>query len=91
LILRAATVACGLGLVGILPAMGAELRKDGYLTDTNGEVVIAVGATATWRLNVCVRTMQWTPALAVPQCEADMNPRGRPAPPKTETRPKGGH
>ena len=48
----------------LLPATGsAQERKDGYLTDTQGGIVRAIGA------GVCVRTSQWTPALAVAECD----------------------
>lgn len=41
-------------------------RTDGYLTDTQGHEVRAVGA------GVCVRTSQWTPALATAECDSDL-------------------
>ena len=68
-------------------------RKDGYLTDTRGGIVRAIGA------GVCVRTSQWTPALAVAECDPDLVKKPAPAPapapkpaakpaPKPEAKPK---
>ena len=59
-----------------LAATGAASgeRKDGYLTDTQGGVVRAVGA------GVCVRTSQWTPALAIAECDPDLVPKPAPKP-----------
>ena len=48
------------------PVTASAQAKDGYLTDTQGNVVKALGA------NVCVRTSQWTPALAVAECDPDL-------------------
>ena len=50
-------------------------RKDGYLTDTQGGIVRAIGA------GVCVRTSQWTPALAVAECDPDLVKKPAPPPP----------
>ena len=83
--------------VALLPATGSAAtgeRKDGYLTDTQGGVVRAIGA------GVCVRTSQWTPALAIAECDPDLVPKPAPAPapapaapapapkPKEEAKPK---
>jgi OOP family OmpA-OmpF porin len=64
-------------------------RKDGYLVDTQGNEVRAVGA------GVCVRTSQWTPALATAACDPDLvkkpapKPAAKPRPaPKPEAKPK---
>jgi OOP family OmpA-OmpF porin len=69
-----------------LPASGsAQERKDGYLTDVQGNVVRAIGA------GVCVRTSQWTPALAVAECDPDLVPKPAPKPapaPRPEAKPK---
>ena len=73
----------------LLPAAGSAATaepKDGYLTDTQGGIVRAIGA------GVCVRTSQWTPALAVEECEPDLikKPAPKPAPPpppKPEAKP----
>jgi OOP family OmpA-OmpF porin len=72
-----------------LPQVGSAAtgeRKDGYLTDVNGGVVRALGA------GVCVRTSQWTPALAVAECDPDLVPKPAPKPapapaPKPEAKP----
>jgi OOP family OmpA-OmpF porin len=84
----------------LLPATGSAAtgeRLDGYLTDTQGGVARAIGA------GVCVRTSQWTPALAVAECDPDLMPKPapvaapKPAPapapeakpaPKPEAKPK---
>ena len=47
---------------------------DGYLTDTQGGIVRAIGA------GVCVRTSQWTPALAVAECDPDLIKKPAPTP-----------
>jgi len=70
----------------LLPATGsAQERKDGYWTDTQGGIVRAIGA------GVCVRSSQWTPALAVAECDPDLVPKPvvkpPPAPPKPEAKP----
>ncbi len=44
----------------------AQWKNQGYLTDTQGNIVRALGA------NVCVRTSDWTPARAVAQCDPDL-------------------
>jgi OOP family OmpA-OmpF porin len=61
----------------LMPATGSAAtgeRKDGYLTDTQGGIVRAIGA------GVCVRTSQWTPALAVAECDPDLVPKPKPTP-----------
>jgi len=69
----------------LLPATGSAQtaeRKDGYWTDTQGGVVRAIGA------GVCVRSSQWTPALAVLECDPDLVPKPAPKPaPKPEAKP----
>src|SRR5215212_6029393 len=72
------TVAAVATCAALLPATGSAQtgeRKDGYLTDTQGGVVRAIGA------GVCVRTSQWTPALAVAECDPDLMPKKAPPPP----------
>src|SRR3982751_23161 len=80
----------------LLPQVGSAAtgeRLDGYLTDVQGGVVRAIGA------GVCVRTSQWTPALAIAECDPDLVPKPAPAPapkpapapapaPKPEAKPK---
>src|SRR6185503_17553435 len=66
------TVAAVATCAALLPATGSAAtaeRKDGYLTDTQGGIVRAIGA------GVCVRTSQWTPALAVAECDPDLIPK----------------
>lgn len=74
----------------LLPATGSaatQERKDGYLTDTQGGITRAIGA------GVCVRTSQWTPALAVAECDPDLVPKPapvaapKPAPAAPEAKP----
>ena len=69
----------------LLPATGSAAtgeRKDGYLTDTQGGIVRAIGA------GVCVRTSQWTPALAVAECDPDLVKKPAPPPPPPKPAPK---
>jgi len=70
------TALIGLAAAGALlpiPA-SAQFKNQGYLTDTQGNVVRALGA------NVCVRTSDWTPARAIAECDPDLVKK--PAPPK---------
>ena len=87
------TLASVAACTALLPAVGSAAtgeRKDGYLTDTQGGIVRAIGA------GVCVRTSQWTPALAVAECDPDLvkkpapKPAAKPAPkpaPKPAAKP----
>src|SRR5688572_17384051 len=74
------TLAAVATCAALMPATGSAAataeRKDGYLTDTQGGIVRAVGA------GVCVRTSQWTPALAVAECDPDLVKKPAPAPVK---------
>jgi OmpA-OmpF porin, OOP family len=70
------------------PALAFAQAKDGYLTDAAGGVVKSAGA------NVCVRTSQWTPALAVAECDPDLvkkpaaaAQKAKPAPQKAKAAP----
>ncbi len=71
-----------------LPAL-AQVKNQGYVTDTNGNVVMATGA------GVCVRNGFWTPALAAAaeackQCTPELCPVPKPAAPaaaKPEAKP----
>ncbi|HUP95087.1 MAG TPA: OmpA family protein [Burkholderiales bacterium] len=79
------TVAAVATCAALLPATGSAAtaeRKDGYLTDTQGGIVRAIGA------GVCVRTSQWTPALAVAECDPDLIPKPAPPAPKPAPAPK---
>jgi OOP family OmpA-OmpF porin len=77
----------GVALAGasMLPAVaeaaaaGAGFRNQGYLTDTNFNIVRALGA------GVCVRTSDWTPARAVAECDPDLVKK--PAPPVKKAPP----
>jgi len=72
------TLAAVATCAALLPATGSAAtgeRKDGYWTDTQGGIVRAIGA------GVCVRSSQWTPALAVLECDPDLVPKPKPAPP----------
>jgi len=63
------------------PAVGSaqDAKNQGYLLDTQGNIVRAAGA------GVCVRTSDWTPARAVAQCDPDLVKK--PAPPKPKAAP----
>src|SRR5688572_33303178 len=81
------TLAAVATCAALMPATGSSAatgeRKDGYLTDTQGGIVRAIGA------GVCVRTSQWTPALAVAECDPDLIPKPAPKPaPKPEVKPE---
>jgi len=66
------TIASAIAAAAFAPALGFAQAKDGYLTDTAGGVVKALGA------NVCVRTSQWTPALAIAECDPDLVKKSAP-------------
>lgn len=68
----AGVVIAGALLPGVASAQYA--KNQGYLLDTQGNVVRAVGA------GVCVRTSDWTPARAIAECDPDLVKK--PAPPK---------
>lgn len=58
----------GLAAAGVLlPGLAAAEETGGYLTDKGGAVVKAPRAG-----DVCVRTRQWTPALATAECDPDL-------------------
>ena len=81
------TLAAVATCAALSPATGSAAtgeRLDGYLTDTQGGIVRAIGA------GVCVRTSQWTPALAVAECDPDLvkKPAPPPPPPKPEAKPE---
>jgi OOP family OmpA-OmpF porin len=65
----------------LLPGMASaqDAKNQGYLLDTQGNVVRAAGA------GVCVRTSDWTPARAIAQCDPDLVKK--PAPPKKAAPP----
>ena len=72
------TLASAIAIAAFAPALASAQAKDGYLTDSRGDVVKAAGA------NVCVRTSAWTPALAIAECDPDLvkkpAPKVAPAP-----------
>ncbi|HXF67260.1 MAG TPA: OmpA family protein [Burkholderiales bacterium] len=83
------TTLVGLAAAGVfLPApASAQFKNQGYLTDSTGAIVRAAGA------GVCVRTSDWTPALAVAECDPDLvkKPAPKPEPkpaPKPAEKPK---
>ena len=80
------TLAAVATCAALMPATGSAAataeRKDGYLTDTQGGIVRAIGA------GVCVRTSQWTPALAVAECDPDLVKKPAPPPPKPAAKPE---
>jgi OOP family OmpA-OmpF porin len=66
----------GVGIAGALLPGGAcaqSAKNQGYLLETQGNVVRAAGA------GVCVRTSDWTPARAIAECDPDLVKK--PAPP----------
>ncbi len=67
------TLASAIIAAALAPALASAQAKDGYLTDTAGGVVKAPGA------GVCVRTSQWTPALAIAECDPDLVKKPAPA------------
>ena len=72
----------GLAAAGVfLPtSASAQFKNQGYLTDTQGNIVRAIGA------GVCVRTSDWTPARAVAECDPDLVKK--PAPKAVAPKPK---
>src|SRR6187549_1662082 len=63
--------------------MGSSAKNQGYLLDSSGGIVRAVGGT------VCVRTSDWTPARAVMECDPDLVPKPVAAPkPKPAAKPE---
>jgi OOP family OmpA-OmpF porin len=74
------TLASAIVAAALAPALASAQAKDGYLTDTAGGVVKAPGA------GVCVRTSQWTPALAIAECDPDLVKK--PAPVAQKVAPK---
>jgi OOP family OmpA-OmpF porin len=78
------TLASAIVAAAFAPALASAQAKDGYLTDTAGGVVKALGA------GVCVRTSQWTPALAIAECDPDLvkKPAPKAAPQKAKPAPQ---
>ena len=73
-------------IFGPVPAF-AQAKNQGYVTDTNGNVVTATGA------GVCVRNGFWTPALAAAaeackQCDPDLCPKPAAPAPKPAAKPE---
>jgi OOP family OmpA-OmpF porin len=76
----------GLAAAGVfLPASvsAQDAKNQGYLVDSQGNVVRAAGA------GVCVRTSDWTPARATEECDPDLvkKPAPKVAPKKEEAKP----
>jgi OOP family OmpA-OmpF porin len=78
----------GLAAAGMALPMSAsaQLKNQGYLTDSRGDIVRAAGA------GVCVRTSDWTPARAVAECDPDLvkkaAPKAAAKAPKAAAKPK---
>jgi OOP family OmpA-OmpF porin len=70
-IILAGIAAAAALLPAVASAQGA--RSPGYLYDSRGNVVKAPVA------GVCVRTSQWTPAVAIAECDPDLIPKPAPA------------
>ena len=62
-----------IAVAAFVPALAFAQAKDGYLVDSSGGVVKASGA------GVCVRNSQWTPALAIAECDPDLVKKPAPA------------
>ena len=84
-------ILAGLAAVAIflpLPAL-AQVKNQGYVTDTNGNVVTSPTS------GLCWRTGFWTPALAIEECDPDLvkkpepiaTPRVAPPPPVVAPKP----
>jgi len=80
----------GLAAAGMALPMSAsaQFKNQGYLTDSSGNIVRAIGA------GVCVRTSDWTPARAVAECDPDLVKKAAPrakaaakAKPKAKAKP----
>ena len=72
-------------LPAVADAAAGGFRNQGYLTDTQGNIVRALGA------GVCVRTSDWTPARAVAECDPDLVKKPAPKvkkPVMTKPKPK---
>jgi OOP family OmpA-OmpF porin len=76
----AGVVIAGAFLPGMASAQDA--KNQGYLLDTQGNVVRAAGA------GVCVRSSDWTPARAVAECDPDLVKKPAPPAPKAAPKPK---
>jgi OOP family OmpA-OmpF porin len=63
-------------------ASAQDAKNQGYLLDTQGNVVRAAGA------GVCVRSSDWTPARAVAECDPDLVKKPAPPAPKAAPKPK---
>ena len=63
-------------------ASAQDAKNQGYLLDSQGNIVRAAGA------GVCVRTSDWTPARAVAQCDPDLVKKPAPPAPKPVAKPK---
>jgi OOP family OmpA-OmpF porin len=69
--LLAASAIAFSALAGTAFAQGSDMS--GYLVDTRGAVVKTP-------FNLCVRTSQWSPALAIMECDPDLMPKPAPKP-----------
>jgi OmpA-OmpF porin, OOP family len=73
----------GVAIAGLMfPAVAAaQAKNQGYLLDSPGNIVRALGA------GVCVRTSDWTPARAVAECDPDLVKKPVPKPKPVVTPP----
>ncbi len=74
------TLASAVMAIALSPALGNAQSDAGYLSVASGGVLKATGA------GVCVRSGQWTPALATPECDPDIA-KPAPAPAKPAAAP----
>ena len=80
--LRITLVGVALAGASMLPGVAsAQFKNQGYLLDSQGNVVRALGA------GVCVRTSDWTPARAIAECDPDLVKKPAPAKPKAAPKP----
>ncbi len=74
------TLASAVMAIALSPALGNAQSNAGYISVASGGVLKATGA------GVCVRSGQWTPALATPECDPDIA-KPAPAPAKPAAAP----
>jgi OOP family OmpA-OmpF porin len=65
--------ASAIALSALAMNVSAQTANSGYLQDTRGDV-------AKNPFNLCWRTSQWTPALAIAECDPDLVPKPAPTP-----------
>lgn len=74
------TIASAIAAIAFAPTLASAQAKDGYVQDSGGGIVKVPGA------GTCLRTSQWTPALAIAECDPDLVKK--PAPQKAKPAPQ---